>query len=164
MNARVTVVIPNWNGRSLLPLCLSSLRQQSFRDFETLVVDNGSTDGSRELLARDFPEVRILSLGKNRGFSAAVNAGIRASEAGYVALLNNDTEQDPEWLSSLVRDADAHPEAGFFACKLLNAEHREARPDPRLDSRIQSFEMAFRMQVEAAEAGFAHLHAIGIGI
>ena len=120
MNARVTVVIPNWNGQSLLPLCLTSLRRQSFRDFETLVVDNGSTDGSRELLARDFPEVRVISLGENRGFSAAVNAGIRASEAGYVALLNNDTEQEADWLAELVAAADATPEAGSFASKLLD--------------------------------------------
>ena len=113
-------MIPNWNGKSLLPICLSSLRRQSFRDFETLVVDNGSTDGSRKLLARDFPEVRVISLGENRGFSAAVNAGIRASEAEYVALLNNDTEQDAGWLAELVAAADATPQAGSFASKLLD--------------------------------------------
>lgn len=113
-------MIPNWNGQSLLPICLSSLRRQSFRDFETLVVDNGSTDGSRELLARDLPEVRVISLGENRGFSAAVNAGIRASDAEYVALLNNDTEQDVGWLAELVAAADATPQAGSFASKLLD--------------------------------------------
>lgn len=123
--ARVTVVIPNWNGERFLGPCLSSLDRQTFRDFEVIVVDNGSADGSLDLLAREFPGARTIPLGENRGFSAAVNAGVRGSETELVALLNNDTEQDPEWLSSLVRAADARPEAGFFACKLLNAEHRE---------------------------------------
>ena len=122
---RVTVLIPNWNGERLLGPCLASLRHQTFRDFETVVVDNGSTDGSLGLVARDFPEVRTVPLTENRGFSAAANAGIQASNTELVVLLNNDTEQDVGWLSSLVRAADSHPEAGFFASKLLDAGDRK---------------------------------------
>jgi len=121
---RVTVVVPNWNGGHLLGPCLSSLRRQTFRDFDTVVVDNGSTDGSLDLVARGFPEVCAVSLGENRGFSAAANAGIEASVTEFVALLNNDTEQEPGWLESLVRAADSHPEAGLFASKLLDAGDR----------------------------------------
>jgi GT2 family glycosyltransferase len=122
---RVTVVIPNWNGERFLGLCLGSLRGQTLRDaFETVLVDNGSADGSVRLVARDYPEVRVLSLGENRGFSAAVNAGIGASTTELVALLNNDTEQDPGWLEALVRAADEHPEAGFFASKLVDFRDR----------------------------------------
>jgi GT2 family glycosyltransferase len=121
---RVTVVIPNWNGERFLDTCLSSLRRQIFRDFETILVDNGSTDGSLALVQRDFPDVRVVPLKENRGFSAAANAGIKASEASYVALLNNDTEQDPRWLAALVRHADEHPGAGFFASKLVNYHDR----------------------------------------
>ena len=117
-------MIPNWNGRRFLQTCLTSLRKQSFRDFETLLIDNGSTDGSLDFTARNFPEVRTISLGENRGFSVAVNAGIGASRTGLVALLNNDTEQDPEWLASLVRAADRHPEAGSFASKLVDFHDR----------------------------------------
>lgn len=124
MAFRVTVVIPNWNGERFLRLCLDSLRRQTFPDFETVVVDNGSSDGSLSLLKRDFPEVRALALGKNRGFSAAVNAGIGASGAELVALLNNDTEQDPGWLAALVRAADEHPEVGFFSSKLVDFHDR----------------------------------------
>ncbi|HKZ27184.1 MAG TPA: glycosyltransferase family 2 protein [Rubrobacteraceae bacterium] len=120
MTPCVTVVIPNWNGERLLSTCLGSLHKQSFRDFETIVVDNGSTDGSVALVNRNFPKVRVLTLGENRGFSAAVNAGIKASRAEYVALLNNDTETDPEWLGALVRAAETHPEAGLFATKLVD--------------------------------------------
>ena len=117
-------MIPNWNGKRLLGPCLASLQKQVFRDFETVVVDNGSTDGSPGFIAENFPEVRTVALGENRGFAAAANAGIRASGAGLVALLNNDTEQNPGWLESLVRAADSHPEAGFFASKLVNFHDR----------------------------------------
>lgn len=124
MPPRLTVVIPNWNGVRFLKLCLASLRDQSFEDFETIVVDNGSTDGSVELVKNDFPEVHVLHMVENRGFSAAANAGIRASEAEYVALLNNDTEQSPGWLEALAHAAEDHPEAGFFASKLVNFHDR----------------------------------------
>ncbi|HEX5912511.1 MAG TPA: glycosyltransferase, partial [Rubrobacter sp.] len=98
---RVTVVIPNWNGERFLDLCLGSLRNQSFGDFETILVDNGSKDGSLGFTAENYPEVKTINLGMNRGFAGAVNAGIKASETAYVALLNNDTEQDPGWLEAL---------------------------------------------------------------
>ena len=104
--------------------CLDSLRKQVFRDFETIVMDNGSTDSSVELIEREFPEVRIIALGENRGFSAAVNAGIKASRAGLLTLLNNDTEQAPGWLEALVQAADSYPEAGFFASKLVDFHNR----------------------------------------
>jgi GT2 family glycosyltransferase len=120
MSLRVTVVVPNWNGERFLDLCLSSLREQSFKDFDTVLVDNGSTDDSLTFVDRNFPEVRVLQLGENKGFSAAANAGIKASETEYVALLNNDTEVDPDWLEALVRAAESHPEAGLFASKLVN--------------------------------------------
>jgi GT2 family glycosyltransferase len=120
----VTVVIPNWNGKRFLSSCLGSLREQSLEDFETVLVDNGSTDGSVAFVRRHFPEVRVLALGENRGFSTAFNVGIRASEAQYMALLNNDTEQDPNWLEALVRAAGAHPEAGLFASKLVDFHER----------------------------------------
>ena len=124
MPPRVAVAIPNWNGKRFLDTCLTSLRGQSFGDFETVVVDNGSTDGSREFLRERFPEVRLVSLGENRGVAAAFNAGAGASGAELVVLLNNDTEQDPGWLGELVRAAEEHPEAGFFASKLVDFHDR----------------------------------------
>ncbi len=124
MSPRVTVVIPNWNTREFLGPCLRSLRRQTFRDFETVVVDSASTDGSVGFVEESFPEVRTICLPENRGFSGAVNAGIRASAAELVVLLNNDTEQDPQWLERLVDAADRHPEAGLFASKLVDFEDR----------------------------------------
>jgi GT2 family glycosyltransferase len=87
-------------------------------------VDNGSTDDSVGFTERNFPEVRVVPLNDNRGFSAAVNAGIRVSEAEYVALLNNDTEVDPGWVEALVCAAESHPEAGLFASKLVDFHDR----------------------------------------
>ena len=124
MSRLLTVIIPNWNGEKFLNTCLGSLRRQSTLDFETVVVDNGSTDGSVELVRRDFPEVRLVPLRENRGFSTAVNVGLRSSNAEYAALLNPDTEADPGWLEALLGAARRHPEAGLFASKLVDFHDR----------------------------------------
>lgn len=124
MPPRVTVVIPNWNGERFLKICLPSLREQRFRDFKTIVVDNGSSDGSVAFVKDNFPEARLIALQENLGFASAANAGIRASGTELIVLLNNDTEQDSGWLEALVRAADAHPEAGLFASKLVDFHDR----------------------------------------
>jgi len=121
----VTVVIPNWNGAVHLPTCLESLRRQTFRDFEVIVVDNGSSDESLALLARDYPEVQVLALGENRGFAGACNAGIRAARGEFIVLLNNDTEADPHWLEEVVAAFGRHPEAGLVASKMRLFDRRD---------------------------------------
>ncbi len=121
----ISVIIPNWNGAHHLPTCLESVRSQTLREFEVIVADNGSIDGSLELLARDYPEVRVLALGENRGFAGACNAGIEAAQGIYVALLNNDAEADPGWLSEVVAAFQRHPEAGIIASKMLLFDQRD---------------------------------------
>ncbi|BCX02404.1 MAG: glycosyl transferase [Candidatus Roseilinea sp.] len=96
-------------GRKWLPDCLAALRVQTFRDFEIIVVDNASSDGSAEWLAAQ-PDVRVIRNERNLGFAAACNQGIRASDAPFVALLNDDTQPDPQWLEALVR-AMQHPQS-----------------------------------------------------
>lgn len=118
---RASVVIPTWNGAELLRAALDSLRGQSYRDFEIIVVDNGSRDRTRAMLADAYPEVRCIALPENRGFAAAVNLGIGAAAGTYIALLNNDAEAEPEWLAALVAALDRHPEAGSVASKMLDA-------------------------------------------
>jgi GT2 family glycosyltransferase len=121
----IAVVVVNWNGAHLLPTCLSSLRQQTWRDFETILVDNGSADDSLALLQRDFPEVRVIPLQENLGLAGGTNAGIAATDAPIIATLNNDTEADPRWLEELKLALDAHPEAGSVASKLLLFDRRD---------------------------------------
>ncbi len=115
----VSVIIPNWNGEAHLRECLTSLTGQSFSDFETFVVDNGSTDDGIPLVRREFPGVRIIENGANLGFAGAVNAGIRASDAPLLLLLNNDTRADAAFLERLVAAAEAHPEADSFAARMV---------------------------------------------
>ena len=121
----VSVVIPNWNGAHHLPTCLDSLRRQTHRNVQVIVADNGSSDGSLELLARDYAEVVVLPLGQNLGFTGACNAGMRAAQGEIVVLLNNDTETDPRWLEEVVAAFERNPQAGIVASKMLLFDRRD---------------------------------------
>jgi GT2 family glycosyltransferase len=116
----ISVIIVNWNGKDLLTECLDSLRKQTFRDFEIILIDNGSSDGSAEFVRTRFPEVRLVLLPENLGFAGGNNAGIRVSSGQYVAFLNNDTKADPNWLSSLVRATASGQQVGMWASKILS--------------------------------------------
>lgn len=124
-NRPISIVIPNWNGKKFLKTCLDSLKRQTFKDFEVIVVDNGSTDESLEFLRENYPEVNVIGLSSNRGFSAAVNEGIKRSAGEFIALLNNDTEVDPRWLEELHRGLVDNPSAGSCAPKILFFHERD---------------------------------------
>lgn len=125
MTTSVSVIIPNWNGLAHLPACLASLGAQTYRDFEIVVADNASTDGSREWIAREHPEVRLIALDGNYGFAGACNAGLRAARGEIVSLLNNDTEADPRWLETIAAAFEHHPEVGLVASKMLLFDRRD---------------------------------------
>ncbi len=118
----VTVVIPNYNGKSFLADCLRSLGRQKFRDFDIIVVDNGSTDGSREYLEENWPKVRVIALGENTGFANAVNVGIKASDSRYVFLLNNDTRVDEMAIGCLVRVMERKKKLFSAQAKMLSMQ------------------------------------------
>ncbi len=123
MNApRVSIVIPTWNGADMLADCLRSLRAQTFSPFEIVVVDNGSTDRTRTMLAEDFPEVQLVAFAENRGFAPATNAGFRAARGEILVCLNNDVACDPGWLAALVAALDARPDVGSVASKMMDAK------------------------------------------
>jgi GT2 family glycosyltransferase len=115
-------VIVNWNRRDLLRACLESVQRQKGVEFETIVVDNGSTDGSADMAERDF-RCRVIRNTGNRGFCAANNQGIAAARGEFVALLNNDAEAETGWLAALrgAFDSAAHASAhaGMAASKIL---------------------------------------------
>ena len=109
MNAHpeISVVIVTWNGRHYLEACLNGVAAQRGVDAETIVVDNASTDGTSDYVRQHFPRVRLVRLAENRGFAGGNNAGVREASGRYVALLNNDTIPDPDWLQALRAGVDA---------------------------------------------------------
>jgi GT2 family glycosyltransferase len=116
----VTVVIPHWNGEGILRRCLLSLRSTRRARFETVVVDNASTDGSVGVVLREFPEIRVVASSRNLGYAGGCNLGIRNSSAPYVALLNNDARVSPDWLWPLVAALDGDGALAAVQPKLLS--------------------------------------------
>ena len=121
----VSVVVVNWDRSALLQACLASLERQNFRDFEVIVVDNGSQDGSPAMVAAEFPGARLIVNTDNRGFCAANNQGIGAARGRYIALLNNDAEADPRWLEEMLHAFDLGDDVGMAASKILVWESRD---------------------------------------
>ena len=125
MNPSVSIVIPNLNGRSMLETCLDSLWRLEYKDFEVIVVDNGSVDESLAYLdSLTEPRLEVVRLPGNLGFAGGCNAGIRRARGRYIATLNNDTEVDAGWAGALVGTMDREPQAGMAASKILFAKER----------------------------------------
>lgn len=140
---RVSVIVVNWNGARFLPECLTALSQQTFDNFETIVVDNGSQDDSLAILAQ-YPAVQIVRSEDNLGFCGGNNLGLQTAKGDLIVLLNNDTKAEPGWLEALVTAADAHPDAGSFASKMLSYH------DP---SRVDSAGILLRSDAAAFDIG-----------
>ncbi|MBZ5535437.1 MAG: glycosyltransferase family 2 protein [Acidobacteriia bacterium] len=116
----VTVIVVNWNSRDLLRECLFSLRRQTYRNFHVIVVDNGSIDGSLEMLENEFAGFAyLIKNSRNHGFCRAVNQAILASRSDYVALLNNDAEAQPTWLEEMAAVVERAEDIGMCASKIL---------------------------------------------
>jgi GT2 family glycosyltransferase len=122
----LSVVIVSWNGKDDLRACLSSLRVQTHRELEIIVVDNGSTDGSPELVRAEFSEVTLLAEGENLGFAEGCNRGIAVTRGEWVAMLNCDAVADPRWAEALMKAASTvSARCGMLQSLLLFS----ARPD-----------------------------------
>lgn len=120
--AKVTVVIPNYNGIKYIRDCMDSLRRQNYEPFEVLVIDNASKDGSLEILMQEYPEARVIALEENTGFCYAVNLGIRESNTPYVILLNNDTIVKPGFVSALVKTIEEGEDIFSVSAQMLSME------------------------------------------
>ena len=128
-NKKAVVIIPNFNGLRYIRECLESLNRQTFGDFYVCVVDNGSEDGSCELIEREFPETELIRLDKNYGFARAVNEGIRKTSSEYVVLLNNDVVVNKNFLEKLYKAIDNRKSVFSYQAKMLKLFEKD-----RIDS------------------------------
>jgi GT2 family glycosyltransferase len=121
----IDVLIPNYNGAAWLPICLNALARQTRTDFHITVIDDASRDNSVALLADNYPAVQVLRMPQNRGFAAAVNYGLSATDRPFVILLNNDTEVEPDFVAELIGGLEQQPQAAFAAAKMRLYERRD---------------------------------------
>ena len=120
-----SVVIPNYNGRHLLPTVLAALGRQTFTDFETIVIDDASTDDSVSWIEKTHPDVRLIVNRRNLGFVSSCNIAADAADGRILVLLNSDTEPEPTWLEALARAVCEHPRAAIVTSKILLADDRQ---------------------------------------
>ena len=142
----ISVVLVCWNNKAYLEPCLHSLYGGNLRSsFDVVVVDNGSTDGSQQLLAARFPAARVIQNERNVGLGRASNQGIEATCGRYVLLLNNDTLVNGASLDAMVQFLDAHPEAAAVGGKLLNPDGSVQACYNRFPSLVDEFLVATRL-------------------
>jgi GT2 family glycosyltransferase len=115
----VTVVVPTWNGERWLPGLFASIAAQTQHPAEVIVIDNGSTDGTLEWLAREAPQARVLAQGRNTGFAVAANRGLLAARTEFVALLNTDIVLAADWIEVMAARLAAEPGCASVACKMV---------------------------------------------
>jgi GT2 family glycosyltransferase len=120
-----SIVIPNWNGKHFLQPCLDSLRAQTHDKTEVIIVDNASSDGSQDYIKATYPEVILIELSENQGFTGACNIGMESATGDIISLLNNDTEVEPNWVAEIVHAFDRHSDVGMIASKMLLFNERD---------------------------------------
>ena len=139
----VSVIIPNFNGMAYLDGVLAGLECQSVNNFEVILVDNGSSDGSCAFVAARYPWVHLIELPENFGFCKAVNEGIKASRAPYVLLLNNDIEVTENFIEEMIFAIKRHPKAFSCAARMIQFHDRD-----KLDEEIITVRLAGPMPEE----------------
>lgn len=120
----ISVIVVNYNGLRFLEPCLSSLISQTWTEFEIILVDNGSSDGSADYIMQHFPSVTLVETGKNTGFAGGANAGICKASGEYILTLNNDTVADPAFVQEILQPMLHDPCVGMCAAKMLFPDGR----------------------------------------
>lgn len=123
----ISILLVSWNSGEHLPHCLKNLEQQSFKDFEIIIIDNGSTDNGVTNLDEKYPSLNlsVKKLESNQGFAAANNIGAHLARGKWLALLNADAFPEPDWLEQLVKATQEHPKFNFFASRQIQARNPE---------------------------------------
>lgn len=121
----LSVIIPHWNGKEFLPDCLNALYGQTYPHIEIIIVDNASHDGSQDYIKSEHPQVHLIELDHNTGFTGACNAGMRVARGEFICLLNNDTAVDPDWAAEVVKAFGQSPNIGSVASKMMLFNQRD---------------------------------------
>ena len=124
MDPLVSIIIPHWNGIDVLSECLNSLDKTVYSNFEIIVVDNASTDGSGNWMKDNYPQTKLIENDQNYGYAGGCNRGVSQADGDLVVFLNNDTVQDKNWLKNLVSFINSHPDCGAVQPKILNYYER----------------------------------------
>lgn len=119
----VSLIILNWNGKDYIGSCLRSILDSTYKNYEVIVVDNASTDGSIEIVKKEFPEVMIICNQRNIGFAAGNNVGIKHSKGDIIGLVNSDVIVDRDWLSELIKEISASSKIGVVSGVILYKNH-----------------------------------------
>lgn len=125
MNPLVSVIIVNYNGKHYLEACIESLRSSTYRDFEVILVDNGSRDGSLDFMRTRYPEIPLVDNGTNLGLAIASNNGAKEARGKYLFFFNNDTIADERMLENLLREAESDGRVGVCGCTTLTYDGKE---------------------------------------
>ena len=118
-NSKVSIIVVNWNGERFLKDCLGALSGQSYGNREIILVDNGSSDSSVRFVRENFPEVKVIALGENTGFTGGNAIGLEVAQGAYIALVNNDARADKVWLENLIQPMLRDRTVGICASKLI---------------------------------------------
>jgi GT2 family glycosyltransferase len=129
MDTKLSIIIPNFNGKQFIKLCLDSIRKQDCSFYELIIVDNGSSDGSVEYINEYYPELTLIENKENLGFAAAVNQGIKSSSSEYVFLLNNDVELESDCVSNLLKCIEKDENIFAVSSKMVQYNDRNKMDD-----------------------------------
>ncbi len=143
----VSIIIVNYNGRSYLEKCLSSITKSSYEKYEIILVDNNSSDSSIEFVEKNYPVVDIIKLDKNYGFAEPNNIGAKSAKGEFFLFLNNDTIPTPDFITELIKTAKEDSEIAIFQSLLL-------KPDDTIDSSgdfIDKYGRAYSSKEKASE-------------
>ena len=124
IKSSVSIVIPHWNNVDVLSECLESISNTDFENFETIVVDNASTDNSVASVKSNYPNVKLIENDKNYGFAGGCNIGAEAASGDFLIFLNNDTIQDKDWISNLIKTINSDDKIAAVQPKILNYYNR----------------------------------------
>ncbi|MFN4181841.1 MAG: glycosyltransferase family 2 protein [bacterium] len=118
----ISFIVVNHNSRFILRRCLSALLHQTLSDYEILVVDNASTDGSADWIAQNYPQVRLITSKVNLGYAGGINLALTHARGKYLFILNPDIIPPPNWAERLYQAMISHPEISCFSCSIANVD------------------------------------------